>query len=184
MKISEKIVSLKDGQNARLLSAGPEHAELILQHLQISHAESYRNLNQTAAFWRQFSIEEEKRILSDFESAKNKFMLVAFVGDKIIGGLGLVGQGAEFNKHNASLGLSIQKAYCNTGLGTQLMTYAMTMAKEAGFHRIELTVRTYNKPGLALYEKLGFQRIGLLKDVAFIDGKFEDEFSFQKILDY
>ncbi len=53
---------------------------------------------------------------------------------------------------------------------------------EAGFHRVELTVRTFNDSGIALYEKAGFKRVGLLKDVAFIDNAYVDEYLYQLIL--
>ena len=49
-------------------------------------------------------------------------------------------------------------------------------------HRIQLSVRTINDAGIRLYEKVGFERIGTLKEVAFIEGQFYDEFSYQLIL--
>lgn len=79
--------------------------------------------------------------------------------------------------------MSIQKAYGGIGLGMEMMKYTLSLARQAGFHRIELTVRTYNEPGIALYEKAGFQKVGLLKDAAFIDNEFADEYLYQLILE-
>jgi RimJ/RimL family protein N-acetyltransferase len=62
------------------------------------------------------------------------------------------------------------------------MQYALTQARELKFHRLELTVRTYNTDAIALYEKAGFQKIGLLKESAFVDGAFVDEYCYQLIL--
>jgi RimJ/RimL family protein N-acetyltransferase len=182
MKIPEQQIKLKNGKTVVIKSVKAADAELMLQHLQISHRESYKNMNQSAEFWLNFHVEDEKRILGEFESARNKFMLSVWFEGKIVGGLGLVGHGAEFVKHNASLGMSIQNAFCNSGLGTELMKTAIKLAKEIGWHRIDLTVRTYNTGGIKLYEKSGFERIGLLKDAAFIDGKYVDEYSYQLIL--
>lgn len=182
MKAPEKQVKLKNGMTVVLKTAEAKDAELLLQHLRISHRESYRNLLQSSQFWETFSIEDEKKILTDFENSKNKFMLVAFYENKIIAGLGLVGQNAEFVKQNASFGMSIQSAYCNSGLGTEILKYALDLAKQAGLRRLDLTVRTSNATGIALYEKLGFKKTGLHTEVAFIDGEYMDEFSYEKIL--
>lgn len=182
MKIDAKNVTLKNGVTVILRSAKPSDAEALLGHLIITHTESYKNLNQSVAHWESVSVQTEEKILEDFESSAAKFMLIALHGEKIVGGLGLFGFGAEFVRKTASLGMSVQQAYANTGLGTALLEYALSCAHQAGFHRLELTVRTYNHAGIALYEKVGFERIGRLKDAAFIDGSFADEFSYQKIL--
>ena len=79
--------------------------------------------------------------------------------------------------------MSIQKAYGGMGLGTEMMKYTLSLAREAGFHRVELTVRSYNEPGIALYEGAGFQKVGLLKDAAFIDNEYVDEYLYQLILE-
>jgi RimJ/RimL family protein N-acetyltransferase len=44
-----------------------------------------------------------------------------------------------------------------------------------------LTVRVYNEAGIHLYERTGFERVGLLKEVAFIDNQFCDEYFYQII---
>lgn len=182
MKIDDKEISLRDGRKITLRSAGPADAANLLRHLQVAHAESYRNMNQSALYWQNFSVADEEKILTDFEKAPNKLMLVALAGERIVGGLGLVGYQAEFTKRSASIGMSIQKEFQGTGLGTAMMQYMLLQARAAGFRRVDLTVRTYNTAGIALYEKSGFERIGLLKDMAFIDGEYVNEYSYQKIL--
>ena len=181
MKVLDREVLLKNGKKVLLRSAMPVDAEKMLIHLRTTHTESYRNLNQSANYWSTVSIADEQKILSDFESAKNRFMLVAVYGEKIVGGLGFFGNQAEFTKHTAQIGMSIQQEFANSGLGTEMLKYTIMLAKEFAFHRIELTVRTYNAQGITLNEKVGFQRVGLLKDAAFIDGKFVDEFSYQLV---
>lgn len=154
----------------------------MLEHLQITHKESYENLNDTAENWKKFPVEDEEKILKDFESSNSKFLLCAFHDKKIVGGLGFVGSFGPFLKHSARLGMSIQKSFCDMGLGTEMLKYSLEMGKLSGFHRVELTVRTYNKPGIALYEKMGFKKVGLLKDAAFIDNEYVDEFLYQTLL--
>ena len=144
--------------------------------------ESYKNLNQSAEYWNDFKASDEEKILADFENSATKFMLVALFEDRIVGGLGFWNYPGEFVKQSASLGMSIQKEFSGSGLGTEMMNYMLDQAKRIGIHRIDLTVRTYNEAGIKLYEKVGFERIGLLKEMAFIDGQYVDEYSYQKIL--
>lgn len=183
MKVNVKKINLKNGRNITLSSATPADAENILRHLRITHTESYKNLNQSAEHWNKFLASEEEKILAVFESSPEKFMLVALYEVRIVGGLGFWGYQSEFVKHSAGIGMSIQKEFCGTGLGTEMMNYMLAQAKQMGFHRIDLTVRTYNEAGIKLYEKVGFERVGLLKDAAFIDGEYVNEYSYQKILE-
>lgn len=175
-------VSLKSGLKVTLRSVPPSEAQLLLDHLRISHRESYRNLNRPSEFWDKMSVEEEEKILRGMEESKRRFMLGAFLDGKIIGGLANFGHDNSFQEFNGMIGLSIQSVYHGSGLGTAMMKYAMEKSKEGGCHRLELTVRTYNTPAIALYEKLGFQKIGTLKEVAFVDGKFVDEYMYDFLL--
>lgn len=182
MKIKPIQVQLKNGKTVFLRSAVAGDAEAMLTHLVTTHTEAYRNMNRTADFWKDMSTEKEAKILAEFESSENKFMIVATSEERIIGGLGFVGASGQFQQKNGGLGMSIQKEISNSGLGTQMMNLAISTAKKMGFHRMELSVRTYNESGIALYEKVGFQRVGTLKEIAFIDNEYVDEFSYQLIL--
>lgn len=183
MKISPKNVILKNGIEIVLRSAIPSDSKNILRHLRITHTESYKNLNQSPTYWANFSVSDEEKILADFEISPSKFMLVALHDDLIVGGLGLWGYQAEFTQRSASFGMSIQNKFCGSGLGTEMMSSMLVQAKKMGLHRIDLTVRTYNIAGIKLYEKLGFERVGLIKDAAFIDGEYVNEYAYQKILE-
>lgn len=183
MIIESKEIILKNQKNIILKSVRPCESQDMLNHLRISHRESYRNLNRSGDYWDKVTLEEEEKILTNLENNPRCFMLVAWDGDKIVAGLGIFN--SDPNTHtrfSAMLGISIQKAYQNTGLGTAMMNYAMEKCKEAGLHRLELSVRTYNPEGIALYEKVGFRRIGTLTDIAFIDGQFVSEYLYEKIL--
>ncbi len=182
MEIQPKEIQLKNGRKITIRSVKPSDAENMLTHLFTSHSESYKNMNNSAEFWKSFPVEQEKTILADFEASDSKFMITAIYEGRIVGGLGFMGAQGQFHKKNGSLGMSIQNEFSNLGLGTQMMEFAIEAARNCGFHRMELSVRTYNEAGIALYEKVGFQRIGLLKEIAYIDGEFVDEFSYQFIL--
>ncbi|MHA1907970.1 MAG: GNAT family N-acetyltransferase [Candidatus Thorarchaeota archaeon] len=43
-----------------------------------------------------------------------------------------------------------------------------------GLHNVSLFVYAFNKHAISFYEKIGFQRVGALREAAFIDGKRDD----------
>lgn len=51
------------------------------------------------------------------------------------------------------------------------------------WHRIELKVLDYNKRGIRCYEKCGFKIDGILRENAFIEGKYCSDIV-MSILDY
>jgi RimJ/RimL family protein N-acetyltransferase len=178
MIIPERSFTLKNNVQVVLRSVKPSEAQLFLDHARIAHRESYRNLNRPPKFWDNLSVEEEEKILKNMEESKRRFMLGAFLDGKIIGGLANFGHDQSFQEFNGMIGISIQSAYHGIGLGEAMMRYGMEKSKEGGCHRLELTVRTFNTGAIALYEKLGFQKVGTLRETAFIDGQFVDEFMY------
>ena len=183
MLVQSKIVELKNGQTVTLKSPDPSDAEKLLQHLKIVFGESYMNMNHPPNYWDTFPIADEEKILNDFALSGSKFMLSAFYENIIVGNLGFFGSAGEFLKHNARLGMGIEKKFCGIGLGSALLQHAFDQAKRLKFHRVELTVRTFNEAGIRLYEKVGFERVGHLKDAAFIDGRYCDEYMYQILLE-
>ena len=180
--IEPTTVNLKNNREITLQSPQPAEAELLLSHLKKLMHHSYRNMNHPKSYWDNFSVEEEAKILTDVKESNQKFMISAFDENRIVGNLGIFGFGGEFLKHNARLVMGISPDYHNLGLGTALMSYALKSARTLGFKRIELTVRTFNTPAISLYEKAGFRRIGILKETAFIDGEFLDEYMYEILL--
>lgn len=182
MLIDSKEIKLRDGSPIVLRSPKPSEAGALLSHLKVVFGESYRNMNYPANHFDNFPEEQEAKILSDFAKSPNGFMLSAFVADRIVGNLGCFGSTGEFLKHSAKIGMGIEKQFCGIGLGSGMLKYAVEAAAKAGFHRLELNVRTFNEAGIRLYEGCGFERTGHLKEIARIDGEFFDEYSYQLIL--
>lgn len=182
MLIQAKEVKLKNGETLILKSPTPDDAQKLLNHLKNVFNQSYQNMNHPKNNWDNFPVEEEAKILTDFASSSSKFMISAFHGEKIVGNLGCFGMGGEFLKFNARIGMGLEKEFHNVGLGTKILNYAIENAKQNKIHRLELTVRTFNEAGIALYEKVGFRRVGILEETAFIDGKFCDEYMYEMLI--
>ena len=180
MKIDAREVWLKDGEKLILRSPTPDEAETLLSHLKVMFRESYRNMNGPADRWDTFPVEKEREILEGFANDTWRFMISAFTKDgAIAGNLTCMGDQGAFQKHCATLGMGMLSQYQGRGLGNQLLQTAKFEAAKAGFRRLELNVRTFNKPGIALYEKIGFTRCGHLHEVALIDGEYFDEYVYE-----
>ena len=73
-----------------------------------------------------------------------------------------------------TLGVGLVPAYRGRGLGSRLIEAALERARAAGFVRIELDVYADNARAIALYERLGFVREGVVRDAVFVDGEYRD----------
>jgi len=104
----------------------------------------------------------------------NMHGLVAVVDGQVVGLLGLqVGTGRR--AHAASLGMMVHADFQGRGVGSALMAAAIDLAENwLAISRIELEVYPDNAPALALYEKFGFEREGVLREFAFRDGRYVD----------
>jgi RimJ/RimL family protein N-acetyltransferase len=75
-------------------------------------------------------------------------------------------------------GLSIaigDAAYRGQGYGTEAMRLLLAFAfDELNLHRVQLTVFSYNRRAIALYEKLGFQFEGTFREFLQRDGQRHD----------
>jgi putative acetyltransferase len=79
-------------------------------------------------------------------------------------------------RHGVRLGMSIRKAWCGRGIGTEMMRYAIAWAKGTGVvRRIELLVYADNARAIHLYRKFGFVEEGRRRGVVLRDGVYIDD---------
>lgn len=108
----------------------------------------------------------EKNIIYVFEDA-----------DKTIGMFKLIPL-LHRNSHIAYLGgLAIHPDYAGKGYGKKMMEEIITLGKQMGLIRIELSTAIINDKAIALYEKVGFEKEGVLRKYTYLksEGKFLDE---------
>jgi L-phenylalanine/L-methionine N-acetyltransferase len=82
------------------------------------------------------------------------------------------------DSHKAYLGgLAILPSYAGKGYGLKMMNEIIELGKSMGILRMELTVATHNDKAIALYEKTGFQKEGVMKKFTHLqkEGRFIDE---------
>ena len=84
-----------------------------------------------------------------------KAMLVAEVDGSIVGSLGIF-----ITKGVADLGMNVDSANRGQGIGAALMAEAITWARAAGAHKVELEHWPWNHGARRLYERSGFVEEG------------------------
>lgn len=78
-------------------------------------------------------------------------------------------------KHVASLGVGVMDAWQGVGAGRALITALLDHADQwAHYARVELHVYADNQRAIALYESLGFEREGVIRDSALREGGYAD----------
>lgn len=107
-----------------------------------------------------FTVEEEAAYIERIEHSEDEIMLVAKINGKIIGDASLSRLPRRMS-HRGELGISVIKNYWNQGIGSQLMKRLLEWAKEKRFEVVELQVRSDNLAAIHLYEKYGFQKVGV-----------------------
>jgi len=112
------------------------------------------------------------------EPVEGTYNLVAVVGDKVVGQLGLdTFPNKPRRRHVGSLGMGVHDEWQGRGIGTALLSACINMAdKWLNLIRLELEVYTDNEPAISLYERFGFEREGTLRQYAFREGHYVDAY--------
>lgn len=181
MKVEERSRHLKDGREICLRSPAAKDADAILNFVRKLHHESWENLNSPPEVFDARTAESEAVYLSDLEQNPARFMIVAFDGDFAIGNCMAARLPAFVSKHCGDIAIGTLKAYQGKGLGRMLMEELIEAAEKIGLWNLRLTVRDFNSPAIALYEHLGFQRVGTYRSIANLAGRFANEHIYQRI---
>ncbi len=146
---------------------------------QMSHPEVYANLMQlpmpTLEMWR-------KRLEASAEPANHDALLVAQLGEHVVGSAGLHPQAKLRRRHVAQIGISVAVPHQGQGVGRALMQALCDYADQwAQILRIELTVFTDNTRAIALYQAFGFRHEGTHVGFALRHGVYADVHSMARL---
>lgn len=138
--------------------------------------------NNPWLLYEQMGKDEFRPIYSEL-TARN-YLYVYSEGGKYIGMFKL--QPMKYrNSHIIYLGgVAIDPGYRLQGAGGRMMQEILDKVREMGFTRVELTVGTGNSNAIRLYEKMGFQNEGLLKNYSYLksEDRYIDEYVMGLIL--
>ncbi|MCW2236222.1 GNAT family N-acetyltransferase [Azospirillum canadense] len=115
------------------------------------------------------------RDLAAFLATGNSTILVAEVGGTLVGYLSAHGGRFRRNRGVATLAVGVLRDWNGRGVATCLFRTAENWARGAGLHRLELTVAEANPRARALYDRLGFEDEGPMRDTLRVKGAWRSE---------
>ena len=126
----------------------------------------------------------EKEILGRLQEDPYAIMMAATVDGKVAGNGSINGIGEKRKiRHRCSLAIALYEEYWGLGIGTAMINYMTELAKEIGWHQVDLEVVAENEQAQALYKKCGFIESGRRHNaLLFDDGTYHDEILMYKSL--
>ena len=121
-----------------------------------------------------------------FEDLQAKKLLHIFETDGIRRGMFKLIPLPYRTSHIAYLGgVAIHPDFFGSGYGTQMLQEIIELGRAMGLHRIELSTATINEKAIRLYEKVGFQKEGILRDFCWLksENRYMDEVMMAKLLE-
>lgn len=157
----------------KIEKALPEDAVSILEYLKIVGGET-DNLT-FGAEGMAISVEAEIDYIASLIDSTQSVMYVAKRGNEIVGTASFSSMNRERLKHRGELAVSVKRAEWGKGIGSMLIDYIIDFAKNiAHAEIISLEVRSDNTRAIRLYEKYGFEKIGLFRGFFKINGAYVD----------
>jgi RimJ/RimL family protein N-acetyltransferase len=167
-------VILKNNKVLMIRNAEVEDACAIIEYLNIVGGESDNLLFGAGEF--RLNVDQERAYIEDLSKDENSLMLVGVIENKVVSVALITGSNKKRIQHNKDLSISVKKEYWNSGVGYAMMVQLVDFAKRnQSIKNVSLGVRATNQYAIKLYEKLGFERIGIHKNFFCIDGNYYDE---------
>jgi len=82
----------------------------------------------------------------------------------------------------ADFSIYIERGWRGKGVGRRLLEHLIEQARHLGYHKMMLSTFPFNTTGVALYERLGFTRVGILHEMGQLDGRWVDTLIMEKLL--
>lgn len=124
------------------------------------------------------SREEEKKHLDEtIEGMKKgeKIVIVVEINGIYCGSGDLRRETVRRKKHGANIGISLIAKYREEGIGTLLLKSLIDEARTMGLRLLTLTCFENNDRALHVYEKLSFQKVGLVPEAYLYKEKYYGE---------
>ncbi len=143
-----------DGQTATLRPASAGDGAGIVAALNQVSAEGVY-LAAEAARWTPSEMEE---IIAGMTT--HPFILVAIVGEQLVGHAFLQRGTLKKNRHAAGLGMLVIPGFRGIGIGTKMLEYIDNWGRREGLRRLFLSLFSTNHRAYHLYRKAGFDEEG------------------------
>jgi len=128
------------------------------------------------------TVADWRKRLGEQAGERSAVSLGAQMNDHIIGMVSLGRSANPRLAHVAGLGIVVRDEYTGRGIGTALMAAILDLADNwLNVHRVELDVNVDNDGAVRLYEKFGFGREGIKRDLVFRAGRYVDCYGMARI---
>jgi L-amino acid N-acyltransferase YncA len=84
--------------------------------------------------------------------------------------------------HVADLSVYVERGWRGKGVGRLLLDRLVEHAQALGYHKMVLAAFPSNTGGMALYERVGFDTVGIYREQGQLDGKWVDVIIMEKLL--
>ncbi|MFD1393209.1 GNAT family N-acetyltransferase [Lacticaseibacillus jixianensis] len=116
------------------------------------------------------SVASRKAWFAAFDPARRPLWVMQSAG-RCIGWVGLEDfYGRPAYLHTAEVSIYIDQAFRHQHVGQQALDFVFTQLPRLGLNALVAFIFAHNQPSLALFGHNGFERWGLLPDVAELDG--------------
>ena len=110
-------------------------------------------------------------------------VMVAERDEKVVGW----GSLNEFNPrpaydHVSEFSVYVARSARGAGVGRNLLENLIVVARDIGYHKMVLAAFEWNTAGIALYERVGFRRVGVYREQGLLDGRWVDTVIMEKLL--
>lgn len=175
VRLEPKEVTIKTGEKIVIREVMPDDAEKLVPYLNIVGGESENLLIEENDFG--MTVEEEREYIKSLNKKEDSIMILATAEN------GEIISTAQLNristrsraKHRAEIAISVKKDYWAVGVGTAMMQTLFDFGKSIGIEIVQLEVRAKNEGGIALYKKMGFEKVGEIKKGFKFPDRYEDE---------
>ncbi len=160
--------------NLIIRKAIPDDAENILAFLNQVGGETDNLLFGLNEFI--MPIKQEQEYIESINNSNNSIMLIGIIDNEIASVASIQGFSRKRIAHRGNIAVSVKKVFWHQGIGKKMMMELIKFAKEASITVVELEVKSDNHGAIALYEGLGFERIGTYNKFFYIDGRYYDAY--------
>lgn len=160
---------LKNGKNVQIREATQEDAQQMINFYNVVGGETDFLSFGENEFKR--DVQEYRDYLETTRMEQNSIIYIALLDEEISSIATINSSQKARTKHVGTLGIVVSERYIGQGLGKKMMELLIEWAASNGVTgKISLITREDNSFAIALYEKLGFEKEGLLLEDNIVDG--------------
>lgn len=176
----QELIPLKNKQMLTIREAAPEDAAAMLALSKVVGGETDFLLTDERG-WRN-SEENEAELLAVWMTDPKVCMFAALIDGELAGFFSVMRAGRGRVAHVAEFGIAIRKSCWHLGIGAMATVVSIDFARQAGYHKLSLSVRADNLRAIALYKRFGFSEAGVLRDQLLVNGEYFDEIVMELML--